>query len=214
MFGPTTELWEKTQLHSRGPDESAPETNGQQLPGSLSASAAKINMCRGNAPVKWPLHLLVDCSFQEGGWKKLFHPILWYYTDRRTIMWWWFSLEGNSRCFGASSIAKSYPGQDFLLQARVQTLLHTTYTDMIKIKMTFTYNARIWTWMEIFVLFWKAHIKLKSLVGNSRLHFGRWILTLVTNTDDKLQTERCRYQSLVSLLCRNLFIEIIDSKAV
>lgn len=52
MFGPTTELWEKTQLHSRGPDESAPETNGQQFPGSLSASAAKINMCRGNAPVK------------------------------------------------------------------------------------------------------------------------------------------------------------------
>lgn len=52
VFGPTTELWEKTQLHSRGPDESAPETNGQQLPGSLSASAAKINMCRGNAPVK------------------------------------------------------------------------------------------------------------------------------------------------------------------
>lgn len=48
----------------------------------------------------------------------------------RTIMWCWFSLEGNRQTFGASSVAKSYPGQDFLLQAQDQTLLHTKHTNI------------------------------------------------------------------------------------
>lgn len=65
--------------------------------------------------------------------------------------------------------------------------------------------------MEIFFVFKSSY---KDKVIRSRLHFGQCILTLVTNTDGKLQTERFRYQNYVSLICRNLYIEIIDRKAV